>query len=414
MGKAENRFWKFIIKHRLKILVLVSTLIAAYSRFVWRGFITGDMEWFLLPWYHAITSFDGLRGLSAQVGNYQISYQTLIALMKYLPVHPVYAYKGLSILFDFLLGAAAAACVYELSHSTFKASLTYMIIINLPTVVLNSSAWGQCDSIFTFFLVMTFLFLLKQKYIPAFVFYGLAFSFKLQAVFLLPFLLFYYVWSRHISIFHFLLIPGTMIVASLGGIIQGRGILDPFSIYLKQADYYKRISLNYPSFWNLMVLNDAEDELDHYAEMSPLCMGITVILLTVLMIWLIRKKKLNFPQLLLTAALMMYTCLLFLPAMHERYGYPLLIFSVMICMLFPRAIPVAMGLIIIDMQTYGMYLFQKETLPWEALTLINIACYAFLGYITVKAVNRTELDWPESPENRKEGDACGRAQPEGA
>ena len=50
MGKVERRFWDFIIRHRLKMLVLVSTLIAAYSRFAWRGFITGDMEWFLLPW----------------------------------------------------------------------------------------------------------------------------------------------------------------------------------------------------------------------------------------------------------------------------------------------------------------------------------------------------------------------------
>lgn len=99
MGRTENRFWDFVIKHRLKVFIVAATILSMYARFCFRGFISGDMFVFLIPWYDAIEKYGGLKALSVQVGNYQISYQTLISLMTYLPVNKVYAYKGLSIFF---------------------------------------------------------------------------------------------------------------------------------------------------------------------------------------------------------------------------------------------------------------------------------------------------------------------------
>ena len=113
-----------------------------------------------------------------------------------------------------------------------------------------------------------------------------------------------------------------------------------------------------------------------------MCMAVTVIVLGGMMIRLIRQKKLNGTALLMTAALMMYTCVLFLPAMHERYSYPVLIFAVMAGALCPKMIPVVLGMVLIDLQTYGLYLFKTSILPWEFLVLLNIACYAGLAYLT--------------------------------
>ncbi|MBQ9211769.1 MAG: DUF2029 domain-containing protein [Clostridia bacterium] len=388
MRKTEERFWDLMIRHRLKIFIACATLLSMYARFSFRGFISPDMDIFLIPWYDVIQERGAWRALGQQVGNYQISYQTLVALLTYLPVHKVYAYKMLSIAFDYALGIVAGRMVREITGSQTKAAAVYAAVVLLPTTVLNSAAWGQCDSIYTFFLMATFLLLLRERHGAAFFCYGLAFAFKLQAVFFLPFLLFYYVWSRKFSAWQFLWIPAAMLLASVGGLIQGRSPLDIFRIYAEQGGTYQQISLNYPSFWNLMVVTLAEDGVDHYAELQGFCLGVTVVALGGIMLWLVRKGKLSKDSLLQAATLMMYTCLFFLPAMHERYSYPVLIFLTAACALSPRMIPVLIGVVAIDLQTYGFYLMKKEVLSWDLLTLMNVACYAGTLYLTWRSIQR--------------------------
>ena len=44
----------------------------------------------------------------------------------------------------------------------------------------------------------------------------------------------------------------------------------------------------------------------------------------------------------------------------------------------------ALGLLIIDLQTYGGYLFGKEPMPWAFLVVANILCCLWLLFITVR------------------------------
>lgn len=391
MSKTEKRLWEFLIRHRLKIFAAVSTLLSLYARYGLRTIVSGDMQYCLLPWYDVIKQLGGFRALSAQVGNYNIPYQTVIALMTYLPIQPIYAYKGLSILFDYALGAMTAAAVYELTKSKTKASAAYVFTVMLPMVMLNSAAWGQCDSIFSFFMAAAFVLLMREKHAAAFLMYGCSLAFKLQAVFFLPFLLFYYVWSKKFSVWHFLLLLIPMVVFSLGALVQGRGIGSLFEIYRDQVVVEDpRISWNYPSFWLLLVKNIPSDGSDHYYELHNMCMAVTVTALGAIMLFLIRREKMSKAALLLTAAWMLYTCVLFLPFMHDRYAYPVVIFTLMACFAEPKMIPAALGHLILETEMYGSGLLFKVPLPWEVMALINIACYAWVAYLAVKAAGGTD------------------------
>ena len=386
MGRMERRFWDFIIRHRLKIFVIVSTFLSALVRYELRNIVSGDMQNCFLPWYEEIRSEGGLSALAAQVGDYSIPFQTLVALLTYLPLLPIHAYKGLSILFDYALGIVVAAGVYELTKNKTKASVAYAFTVVLPAVILNSAAWGQFDSIFTFFLVACFVFLIKEKYIPAFLLYGCSMAFKLQAIFFLPFLLFYYVWSKKISIWHFLLSLLPMIAFSLGAMIQGRGVSSLLSIYLNQVTFnHPRISWNYPSFWLLLVKNIPSDGSDHFYEVYMMCLTVTVVILGAIMLALIHRKEMKAQALLLTAIWMMYTCVLFLPSMHDRYAYPVVIFTLLASFAEPGLIPVALGHLILETEMYGSGLLFKEPLPWQVMSLINIACYVGAGYCAMRA-----------------------------
>ena len=70
-------------------------------------------------------------------------------------------------------------------------------MILLPTVVMNSSIWGQCDAIYVTFCVGSVYFLIKKRPWLAAAFFGVAFTFKLQAIFFLPVLVMVLIVNRH-------------------------------------------------------------------------------------------------------------------------------------------------------------------------------------------------------------------------
>jgi Gpi18-like mannosyltransferase len=56
-------------------------------------------------------------------------------------------------------------------------------------VLFNSAAWGQCDGIYTCFIIMSLFYLLRERDILSMAMFGMAFAVKLQAVFFAPFVL---------------------------------------------------------------------------------------------------------------------------------------------------------------------------------------------------------------------------------
>ena len=79
--------------------------------------------------------------------------------------------------------------------------ILFFILLN-PISVLNSAAWGQCDSAYAVSLFFGIFFLSKVKteggkYSDlAVLMFALSFATKLQAIFTLPVLLFFYVAQR--------------------------------------------------------------------------------------------------------------------------------------------------------------------------------------------------------------------------
>ena len=161
MPKIEKRIISAISNHLLSICVAMVTIVTLYVRFCFRDFITMDMRIYLLEWFKQISNEGGMHALKQRIGDYNIVYQTIIALFTYLPVKPEYMYKGLSVLFDYLLAWSAAQIVFALSKNKVFQVITYCAMVSLPFVVLNSAAWGQCDSIYVFFCILSILMLIN-------------------------------------------------------------------------------------------------------------------------------------------------------------------------------------------------------------------------------------------------------------
>lgn len=172
--------------------------------------------------------------MGTRVGNYNFLYQTLIAALGYLPIKSLYAYKILSCVFDLVL-AWAAGKLASTSNSGFcrgyRFAAAFGLVFLSPIVVLNSAGWAQCDSMWTSMCLLTLALLKERKPVAAMAAYGLAFAFKLQAIFLLPVIIYLWAKERTFSLLLLLEVPLVMVVTAIPALVAGRSVADIFFIY---------------------------------------------------------------------------------------------------------------------------------------------------------------------------------------
>lgn len=375
MFKTERRILEWIDRHLAWIVIAIITLAGIMVRLPLQEYISMDAYGFLLPWYDVIKE----NGISQQVGDYNFLYQLSIWVMTKLPIEPLVAYKSLSIMFDYLLAAGTGFLAVSLAkeHKAWKGILAYGLVLLLPTVVLNSGMWAQCDSIYTAFAVWALLAMIKEKYPIAMVLLGLSLAFKLQAIFFLPVFLFVYYQQRKFTVLQFALIPGAMLLAGLPLVFVGRNLLEMFTIYTNQTTTYPYMSMNYPSAWLLLTHERYQWEYDY---LKIFAIVLTVAALALFMIvWLKKRIQATGTNLAIMAFLLCYTCVLLLPSMHERYAYPVEILAILLAVLIPKTIPLCVALQGISLCTYGFYLFSNQGFELHKLAIINILVFG--GYV---------------------------------
>ncbi|MBE5912902.1 MAG: hypothetical protein E7274_02445 [Pseudobutyrivibrio ruminis] len=375
-----------IIEEKNVLFFVVISIIAFFIRWTVIGFKSSDMMICLEPWYDEIKNNGGLLSLKNQVGNYNLLYQTLIAVMTYINVDSILQYKLLSIVFDYILAVGIAFLAMDSDNGLViwkerKSLIAYSIVLILPEVIMNSSLWGQCDSIYSTFCIFTLLCMWHNKYLRAFIFYGFAVAFKLQAIFLMPFMIIVYFCKKKYSIFYFVLSLISFWSSGIVAYIYGRSLLAPFSIYLSQTGDYPFMYLNSLSFWRLIG--------DDYATLKNIAILLTVSILGLCMYSVIDEKieVKTKEQFIRLACWTIWTCYLFLPGMHERYGY--LLDVLLIPLLFIDKKKYLLIFIIVTLFTaiqYAAFLFSHNVVEdWQII--IYILCYVYMGYLMSKKEN---------------------------
>lgn len=362
-------------------LVVLFSLLGGAIRFMGRRFISLDMTFYLQPWANEMIANGGITSLGQQVGDYNIPYQFILAIMTCLPIKIEYAIKLLSILFDYLLAIATGMLVRTcVSHNNgtrkidFAFVYGYALIMFIPSVIFNSSFWGQCDSIYAFFVVLSVMYLLRSKYVRSFALLGIAFAFKLQTVIIVPFFLFYYFSKdRTYSLTAFIISIFTFFAASIPGYLAGRNLLVPIEIYTNQTAEYPFMSMNFLSFWNIAGTD--------YTNLKHVAIAFTVIMLVIGFV-LINKRTFNMREWLVIACWTSWTVVLFLPSMHERYAYIPVILTCCVAFHYRKALPFALAGVIADLVTYSAYLF-SVSYNQHAISLVLFIVYCIGTYMLI-------------------------------
>lgn len=378
MSKLEIKAVEFLEKNMCILMVIFGTCLSLVLRLSAYSYIGSDMEGYLLGWYAQIENLGGMKALNVQVGNYSVIYQTLIAIMTYIPVNAVWQYKSLSVFFDYVLAAGVGLMVYKLSgDNKIKGYAAYLLVLFSPLTFMNSSVWGQCDAIYTGFIILALYAFVKEKYRASFILYGLASAFKLQAAFMLPFFLFAYVRKKKFSALNFMIIPAIMEVVCIPAIIMGRGLKAAFSVYYYQTFSCDRMFFNYPSFWTIVSDNvdNAEDFVMYRQTMKTAAIVLTVAVLMLLMGYLMYKRvEVSGINVIYISFIFVYTCVMFLPGMHERYGFVYEILALVIAFFVTKTIPLLAIMYSLTAITYGQCLFGGPNVT-GTMGIINILIY---------------------------------------
>ena len=392
MTKTEKNVLLWIERNRGILFFIIISLIGFFARYSGFELLSGDMKNCLIVWFDKIKQGGSIASLSRQVGNYNILYQTLIALMTYIEANSVHLYKLLSVVFDYALAFAAAKCVcafFDNKNYEFRFNTVYTVVLMLPTVVFNSGFWGQCDSIYCFFLVLTMYYLYREKYILAFVYYGISLGFKLQAAFLLPFLICYYFYKKRFSILNFVLSVAVFWSTGIVGFLYGRNMLEPFKIYMSQSGTYKDMFKNSLSLW--VLVNKASTSNWEQLHIFAMMLTLTICGLALYVV-MSGKIKMDTPERYLgVAAFTFWALLLFLPEMHERYTYMLDIILIMMAFLNKKYIKFAAVSVVLSCMTYGRYLFYLGDIgKWPSAVYLVLFGWFTYQFVRDNSVSRKE------------------------
>ncbi|MDO4283526.1 MAG: EpsG family protein [Clostridia bacterium] len=292
------------------VIVLVFLLI----NIVFRNTIGADYSDYLVRWIDDIVELGKVHSLEYEIGNYTPPYMYFLILGTYITTDYIFWIKLISNLFTIGIAILVYFIIKEFKKD-IKFSSALMILL-VPSVLINSSIIGQCDSIYTFFVLLFIFLLLKDKKRSALFCYGVAIAFKMQAIFIAPVFL-YLIVKRKIKIVHLLYIPLGFFVSMIPAMIFGKSVLEILNILIAQTSAYSKFVKSAPNIYSVLHLNYKE-----IARWLKILLSVCTVLLSIFIVFKNTKGK-EYSQKTFLEKIMLLSIIVpyFLPSMHDRYFY---------------------------------------------------------------------------------------------
>lgn len=221
--------------------------------------------------------------------------------------------------------------------------LTCAYLFN-PCILLNSSVWGQVDSVLALFIICTCLALVYDKMPVAYIIFAAGVIFKPQMLILSPVLICGFIDHVILNGFSFQKLLKNLLAGIFAMLLpvllsMPFGIGSVISQYTETLESYPYASVNAYNFWSFLGLNWADQNTSVMLLPVRVWGAAAVILVTAVSVSVpflyryLQKYRKNsearFTEYPLLAAFIFFTVFTFSARMHERYLYPALI-----CLIF--------------------------------------------------------------------------------
>ena len=391
----ESGLFKEIQIEKIKIKILdillffLFTVSAVLMRYALRNVVAGDYKMFFEPWVATLREAGGgIRGLAAEFEyvDYTTPYLFILSCISICPfLNTLLLMKIVSIFFDFVAAFAVMAIVYDRKKSMTYGVIGYGIFLMAPTILTNGAMWAQCDIIFTSFILWSLYFLLKDKPVPAMAFYGVAFAFKLQTLFLAP--LYVILWMKgKVKLKHFLFLPLMYFIGIIPSLIAGKSLWELISVYFFQANGAMDIYALSHKFPNIYQLIGTDTFLFEYADAG---IWLTLGALMLLLYTFARLEyELDSVMLLRMGMFLTMTVVFFLPHMHERYAILVDVLAIVYVFFDSKGFYVPVITLLCSFAGYTVYLAGTNIVPLFIYTILFLFLMADHGVFLYKRIRR--------------------------
>ena len=356
---------------------------------LWRYINNSDLLTSFVPWQSYILQHGRWHALQHPLGIYFPAYFDLTVLTSYLDGHHVNRInqiKLISFCFDLLAAYIAYALVSRIvrdlearNHFSLAPKIAALSILAGPTVLINGSAWGQTDIVYTTLLLLSTYAVIAGSGAAAALFFGFALAFKLQAVFLVPFLG-AMLLARRIRWIHLLLVPVGWILSLIPCILAGGTLREFLMLPFTQGDKFPVLAINIGNPWTALMLLHFNERLG-----TLLGIAITVAVTIVISVWGSRAVFQTPTNTLMLASFSLLVLPYVMPRMHDRYFFAAEVFLCILSCIdldfwFPAALVLSASLI--SYSNYFLYhvrylvllpaLLANTAALWLALRLVRL------------------------------------------
>lgn len=243
-------------------------------------------------------------------------------------------YSGLHLLLlrlpAILCDIACASLIYREASCRLDKKTAFFLCLSYllnPAILLNSSLWGQVDSVFTLMIVLMCLYLITGRMLPAYIVFGIGVLLKPQTLVFTPVLLagiIDHVFLKEYSLKKLCknLLQGLSVILGMLMLCLPFGLDKVLVQYTDTLGSYPYAAVNAYNFWGFFGLNWVSQDTS-FLFLSCRTWGTIVILLIVAFTLLISlRNRTDSSKYPLLGAFIILTMFVFSVRMHERYLYP--------------------------------------------------------------------------------------------
>lgn len=380
------------------------TLIGLGIRVILRVVITDDWLMYWDPWISDLKEM-GFSYLATDRYDYTPTFVYILWAISRLPINPMTAYKGLHCLLDFVAAGILGKMIWKVTKSKRKGILSYGLFLIVPTIWANSALWAQCDIIFMTFLLLCFYFLFEERPCIAMFFYGMAFVFKLQSLFIFPFLVILWV-NKKVDLKHFLWIPVLYFLSIVPAWIAGRPLLDLINIYMAQgAQDVWSLSIKWPNIYQ--IIGNQFFLLEYASAGTWLILGILMVIM-----YAMAQKRYRITNEFIVQMALFFAILTpwFLPHMHERYGCVADILAIIYAMMNVKRFYAPLVQILVSFNSYMAYLSHlgsdEPTIYYGVWAFVELGLLVLVGLDIWRYMRNPEHQLPMGNESVKKKEAA--------
>ena len=402
--KEPNQFLSFVLSKIDKFISLENMIfglivfLALYIRIIFFPVKTGDYNNFLFHWMKYITDHDGIFAFKEKFFDYTPPYLYLLLVGTMTNINGLVWVKSVSVFFDFVAAAAIARIIWLKNKTVWKYA--FISVLMMPALIIDGAWQGQCDVIYSAFVMISLLCILTKKYFRSFVFFALGFVFKSQSIFFSP-VFWFLTLTKNLKTSSLPLIGGVCAflygLAILPAYIVGRPLFDtydPITKAITKDDGLLTIFFNQSRVYSGIVMGGIPNlyqwiDNSQYAYFYPAGIMICLVFILTLGLYIHKQNihKISNDLIIKIALLTTLAAPYLLPKMHERYMFLADLISIIYAFYFPKKFWVAILIQLVSLTVYIRYTIGGN-IPnildanFAAVWIFGIITYLFYDVIT--------------------------------